>query len=101
MKIRILVSLGLGIGIASLPGCTQGYPEANAPPAAEPTPLIPQAYTAPPAAAAPTASPPAPTMPPGSFMPGPAAPRSPEGRAGLSPAMIWHSYHPYWMVDVH
>jgi hypothetical protein len=96
MKIRILVGLCLGIGTASLSGCTQGYPEANAPPAAEPTPLIPQAYAAPQAAAAPTASPPA----PGSLMPERAA-RRPEGRAGLAPAMILHPYHPYWMVDVH
>jgi hypothetical protein len=93
MKFRILFGLGFGIGIASLSGCTQGYPEANAPPAAEPTPLIPPAYTVPLAAVASAASPPTPTMPPASSMPVPAA--------GLSPAMILHPYHPYWMVDIH
>jgi hypothetical protein len=100
-KIPILLGLCLGMGIASLSGCTQGYPEANAPPAAEPTPLIPQAYAAPQAAAAPIAYPPPPAMPPASLMPVPAAPRSPEGPAGFSPAMMLHPYHPHWMIDVH
>jgi hypothetical protein len=101
MKTRILVGLGFGVGIASLTGCAQGYPEANAPPAAEPTPLIPQAHTAPLAAAARTASSPVPTMPPALLAPEPAASRSPESRVGLSPAMTLHPYHPYWMIDVH
>jgi hypothetical protein len=99
MKIRTLVGLCLGIGIASLSGCTQGYPEANAPPGAAPTPLIPQAYAAP-QAAAPTASPPAPTMAPASSTPISLPPRTPASRAGFSPAMM-HPYHPHWMIDVH
>jgi hypothetical protein len=85
VKFRILVSLGLGI--ASMVGCTQGYPKASAPPAVEPTPLIPPAYTEPLAAVAPAASRPAPTML--------------QSPAGLSPAMILNPYRPYWIVDVH
>jgi hypothetical protein len=100
MKIRILVGLCLAIGTASLSGCAQGYPEANAPPAAEPTPLIPQAYAAP-EAAVPSVSPSAPAMSPTSLTPMPADPRSLGGRAGSSPAMILHPYHPHWMIDVH
>jgi hypothetical protein len=100
MKVRIVVGLGLGIGITLLSGCALSAAEANAPPvppAAAPTPLLPEAYTALSAPVGSTASPvaEAPVPPP------PAAASAVAGRAVPSPAIKSNQYHPYWVVDVH
>jgi hypothetical protein len=94
MQVGIVVGLGLGIGISFLSGCAPGAAEANAPLAAAPTPLVPEAYTAlsapvpSPAAQAPVSLP-------------PAAASAVAGRAVSSPAIKSDQYHPYWVVDVH
>ena len=96
MEVGIVVGLGLGIGIIFVSGCAPGAAEANAPLAAVPTPLVPEAYTALSAPVGSTASPAAeaPLAPP------PAA-LSVAGHAGSSPAIKSNQYHPYWVVDVH
>ena len=100
MKVGIVVGLGLGIGIAFLSGCAPDAAEANAPPvppAAAPTPLVPEAYTTLSAPVASTASPAAqaPLSPP------PPAALSVAGGTVPSPGIKSNQYHPYWVVDVH
>jgi hypothetical protein len=98
MKIRNLVGPGMAIVLVS--GCAIGPQEVNAPTgAAQPTPLIPQAYAVPQAAAAPTSPPP--TVPQFSSMPMPPARQAPQSWTGQFPAMISNPYHPYWIVDIH
>src|SRR5271167_4017656 len=100
MKVGIIVGLGLGIGIAFMSGCAPGAAEANAPPvppAAAPTPLVPEAYTALPGAVAPAAAPPARTR----LSPAAAPAVALEGRAMPFPTVKSDQYHPYWVVDVH
>jgi hypothetical protein len=94
MQVGIVVGLGLGIGITFLSGCAPG---ANVPPAAAPTPLVPQAYTALSAPVASTASPTAQA----SVLPPLAAALAAAGRAVPSPVIKSNQYHPYWVVDVH
>ena len=93
MQVGIVVGLGLGIGIIFVSGCAPGAAEANAPLAAVPTPLVPEAYTAL-SARVPSRAAQAPLAPP------PAA-LSVAGHAGSSPAIKSNQYHPYWVVDVH
>ena len=117
MKVGIIVGLGLGIGIALLSGRTPSAAEAIAPPAAAPTPLVPETYTAlsapaapaastaalarlsPPAVAASTVSVPA-VATPAVTVPAVAAPTI-TTRAAPSASPKFNQYHPYWVVDVH
>jgi hypothetical protein len=90
----------LVLAMTALPGCAPTTElEANAPPAAAPQPLLPEAYSAPPANVAP-ATPPtavAPPAPPYSIYAVAPAP----GRLGLSfPGMIVNPYHPQWTINV-
>ena len=97
MKVATIVGLGLGVGIALLFSRAPSAADATAPPAAAPTPLVPEAYiaalsapvgsTASPAAEAPRASPP--------------AALSVAGRAVQSLVIKSNQSHPHWVVDVH
>jgi hypothetical protein len=98
MQVRIVVGFGLGIGITFLSGCAPSVNEANVPPAAAPTPLVPEAYIA--ALSAPvllTAAPAAQAP----LSPTPVAAPSVGGRTVPSSAIKSNQYHPYWVVDVH
>jgi len=90
------IIVGLGLGIAFMSGCAPGGAEAPAP-AAAPTLLVPEAYTALPAAVVPAASPPARTR----SLPAPAPALALEGRAMPFTSLKSAQYHPYWVVDVH
>jgi hypothetical protein len=116
MKVGMIV--GLGLGIASVSGCTHGVSETNVPlvpDAAAPTPLVPEAYTVLAAAVAPAPPPPAQNYVLPSSAPAPAPPPPTQihllaaqapapvitARAVPSPAGKSNQYHPYWMVEVH
>ena len=114
MKVGIAVGLGLGIGIAFLSGGASSADEANAPPAAAPTPLLPATYSALSASVASAASPAAParlspapvasTAPPAAqapLSPLPAAVPTVAARTVTPPAIKFNQYHPHWVVDVH
>jgi hypothetical protein len=106
MKVGMMV--GLGLGIASVCGCTHVVSEANVPlvpDAAAPTPLVPEAYTALAAAVVPAPPPPAQIRelraPAPALAPVPVPAPVITARAVPSPAGKSNQYHPYWMVDVH
>ena len=95
---------GVGLGIASICGCATDVSEANAPlvpPAAAPTPLVPEAYTALAAAVAPAPPPLAQLRLPPAPAPDPAPAPAVAARPVPSPVNKSNQYHPYWVVDVH
>lgn len=102
MNLGIIV--GLSLGIASVCGCATDVSEANArlvPPAAAPTPLVPEAYTALAAAVAPAPPPLAQLRLPPAPAPDPGPALAVATRAVPPPASKSNQYHPYWIVDVH
>ena len=123
MKVATIVGLGLGVGIALLFSRAPSAADATAPPAAAPTPLVPEAYIAalsapaapiapataqarlspPPVAALAVPAPAAkgPVVPAATVaLPAAKAPTAP-AQAGLPSSHKFNQYHPNWVIAVH
>jgi len=114
MNARMVVRLGVGIGLTALFGCTDGNDHMSVPLVAAPTRLVPEAYNAPPTVVADATAPavgvslPAAPMP--VVLPDPSRERqaAPAVDVGLPAApmpqvtaMKSDHYHPSWVVAVH